>query len=573
MTELSALNVRITGDASDLRAEMSRASGELQKVGAQAQVAQARAGGMAGSLGRLGNVSNRTRAQIQNTSFQLQDIAVQLQGGTRASTVFAQQLPQLLGGFGALGAVAGVLAGVGIPALAFAFASLGSSAQTVEDRMDELKTISQGLKTAQDILALSVDELYEKYGAYGEQLRFAAERLAMLQQAEARVNLSKAIVEMDAVFKQFTTTANSAFRSGTTLAQAMTNIQTEFGLTSNQAREFSELLTDLENATGVDQQATALHAVQEFLVKNNVELAKIPPELRAGLIEANNMLIVMGELANEAGRAADNVARMNTGVPLFEQGHDSLLPPSPMPEDPGTGGGRRGGAARVNPIIAELESLQQGLMTQEELQMQSYMRQQETLQSALDQRLLTQQEYSDLFEKSQLQHVTAMNNLDRQRQKFALDGYQGMFGDLASLMNTNNKKLFKIGQMAAIAEAVVSGYSAAVSAWEKGMKIGGPPVAAAFTAASLAKTGALIAGIKSQSFGGGGGATSAASAGGGAASAATASAADPQQNVQTLNFSVTNDPFGISDRVVRQIVGAINESQRNGSNLIRATVT
>jgi hypothetical protein len=234
------------------------------------------------------------------------------------------------------------------------------------------------------------------------------------------------------------------------------------------------------------------------------------------------------------------------------------------------GGGRSGGgggAPRENPLIRELEAVQQGLMTQEELQMQSYMRQQETLQSALDQRLLTQQEYNDLIQNSQGQHVNAMNDLDRQRQQFALGGYQSMFGDLASLMNTNNKKLFKIGQMAAIAEAVVSGYGAAVSAWEKGMKIGGPPVAAAFTAASLARTGALIAGIKSQSYGGGG--AGGASAGGGA----TASQAQaPQQNVQTLNFSVTNDPFGISDRLVRQIVGSINEAQRNGSTLINARV-
>jgi hypothetical protein len=61
----------------------------------------------------------------------------------------------------------------------------------------------------------------------------------------------------------------------------------------------------------------------------------------------------------------------------------------------------------------------------------------------------------------------------------------------------------------------------------------------------------------------------------GAASSAQASAetqAAPQAT-QTLNFSVTSDPFGISDRLVRQIVGAINQSQRDGSTLIRATVS
>ena len=68
--------------------------------------------------------------------------------------------------------------------------------------------------------------------------------------------------------------------------------------------------------------------------------------------------------------------------------------------------------------------------------------------------------------------------------------------------------MFKIGQGAAIAQAVVKGYSSAVSAWEAGMSTGGPwapAVAAAYTAASLAKTATLISSIKSASPSGGAG--------------------------------------------------------------------
>jgi hypothetical protein len=58
---------------------------------------------------------------------------------------------------------------------------------------------------------------------------------------------------------------------------------------------------------------------------------------------------------------------------------------------------------------------------------------------------------------------------------------------------------------------------------------------------------------------------------GGDGGGASASAAPAQQPVQTLNFNITNDPFGFGDRIVRQIATQLNEASRNGSN-IRATV-
>lgn len=76
--------------------------------------------------------------------------------------------------------------------------------------------------------------------------------------------------------------------------------------------------------------------------------------------------------------------------------------------------------------------------------------------------------------------------------------------DAASLMNTGSKKAFKIGKAAALAGAVVDGVSSAAAAWDAGMATGGPwapAVAAAYTAASIAKTGAMVQSIKSQSFG------------------------------------------------------------------------
>tara|TARA_R110000796_G_scaffold64465_2_gene149428 strand:+ start:23735 stop:26095 length:2361 start_codon:yes stop_codon:yes gene_type:complete len=82
-----------------------------------------------------------------------------------------------------------------------------------------------------------------------------------------------------------------------------------------------------------------------------------------------------------------------------------------------------------------------------------------------------------------------------------------------------SSKASKIMKKYAIAQAIIKGKDAAVSAWSAGMSTGGPfapVIAAAYTAASIARTAGMINAIKgggSSSGGGGGAATAAVSAG------------------------------------------------------------
>ncbi len=82
--------------------------------------------------------------------------------------------------------------------------------------------------------------------------------------------------------------------------------------------------------------------------------------------------------------------------------------------------------------------------------------------------------------------------------------YSQAFNDVASLANSENDKLAKIGQAAAQIQIVREGVQSASSAWQKGMQIGGPPLAAAFAAASAAKTAALLSQVGGSGGGGGG---------------------------------------------------------------------
>lgn len=143
----------------------------------------------------------------------------------------------------------------------------------------------------------------------------------------------------------------------------------------------------------------------------------------------------------------------------------------------------------------------------------------------------------------------------------------GFFGEMAGLAQTGNAKLVAIGKAARIAEAVVNGYSAAVAAWDKGMKAGGPGLAAAYTAVSLLRTGALIASMKSS----GGGS----SGGGATASRATTASREPTtapapQRQRIIRFDVQGD--GMFADMLRQNVDAIAEAivdeQRLGGTTI-----
>lgn len=71
---------------------------------------------------------------LQNASFQLQDFIVQVNGGTDATRALAMQLPQMLVGFGAIGAGIGVVAAL-LPNMITLFGDSANEADSLKDAM------------------------------------------------------------------------------------------------------------------------------------------------------------------------------------------------------------------------------------------------------------------------------------------------------------------------------------------------------------------------------------------------------------------------------------------------------
>lgn len=131
--------------------------------------------------------SNRVYGSaLQNSSYQLQDFIVQVNGGVDASRALGMQLPQLLGGFGAAGAAIGVLAAL-LPNLVSAFSSSAEGAKDFKEAMSDfdkaIGDVGQATKT------FDMDKLYEEFNkssgavraATLEQLNFQREYIKTTQ--------------------------------------------------------------------------------------------------------------------------------------------------------------------------------------------------------------------------------------------------------------------------------------------------------------------------------------------------------------------------------------------------------
>lgn len=121
------------------------------------------------------------------------------------------------------------------------------------------------------------------------------------------------------------------------------------------------------------------------------------------------------------------------------------------------------------------------------------------------------------IEAEQERHSKAIAAIETQSNMARLNVASSILGNLSALMNSESRKAFKIGKTAAIANATVSTYQAATSAYAAmaGIPVVGPSLGIAAAAAAIAAGVTNIQAIKSQKFGGGGTVTAGTSGGAG----------------------------------------------------------
>lgn len=126
-------------------------------------------------------VNGQLNQALTNTSYQIQDIAVQLAGGQNPFLVMAQQIPQLLVGFGALAAGIGAAVAV-LGGLYLAFGDSASNAEKLEKAIEQVKAV---MTVGADGVANYSDELKE--------LNHVSENLTKIKLAIALTDNQKAL--------------------------------------------------------------------------------------------------------------------------------------------------------------------------------------------------------------------------------------------------------------------------------------------------------------------------------------------------------------------------------------------
>lgn len=155
-------------------AALKRSEDQLRKAGDAAQ-----------ELGRKG-VQGGTG--LQNLGYQVGDFAVQVGAGTSAAQALGQQLPQLLGGLGTMGALMGAGAAIAIP-LGAALIKVAMDTETLDDKLESLEKTTAAYLDAVDAQATPLEQLRIQYGDLADEIQRANDATASLAQFSARRDL------------------------------------------------------------------------------------------------------------------------------------------------------------------------------------------------------------------------------------------------------------------------------------------------------------------------------------------------------------------------------------------------
>ncbi|MCZ8079102.1 MAG: hypothetical protein O9289_06080 [Rhodobacteraceae bacterium] len=184
-TDETRLMLRLEASSTKMQAEVRKASAvvaeAMRKIDAQAKAANRSVyTGIERSAKHLQDSAQNYKAAgfaAQNAAFQVGDFFTQVAGGTAPTRAMAQQLPQLLGSFGLIGALAGAAAAALVPLAGNLFAA-AEKAQTVDEAM---KGVSQSMSDYQryiQVAAMSTAELTERFGAFAGQVQAFSEYMA-----------------------------------------------------------------------------------------------------------------------------------------------------------------------------------------------------------------------------------------------------------------------------------------------------------------------------------------------------------------------------------------------------------
>ena len=191
-------------------------------------------------------VKSNLSPAIRNASYQIADLATQLQMGGNALQAFAVQGAQLLAGFGTMGAVAGAV-------LAIAGAMGGSLAQGADSAAGSVEYLDKAITKLNEVIAVNEQGVTVMSDSYARLSKVNAE-VAKQMRNMAEIQAIAALRDLKEQAGQAQGEMSSFWRSlqgGKSDAQAAAQALDDLGITTNDYKEAIDIL----NANQPDTQA------------------------------------------------------------------------------------------------------------------------------------------------------------------------------------------------------------------------------------------------------------------------------------------------------------------------------
>lgn len=332
MTDFATLIM--TADASGLK-QGEQALDSLAAKGAQAEQRVTKStAGMSAGVKNVGTSAQRIGPQIQNASYQIGDFAVQIASGQAASMALAQQLPQLLGGFGMLGAVMGAVVAVSA-ALAPVFMGAAKDAALFEDQLENLRDAVSDYTASVQAAGQPTSDLIEKYGRVAAEAQRALDLMREVDYRKALESAQGMATDLANMFGGLSHSLSDHSGSMTQFQRAVQYIQRDLGLAQGEAVKFANALAEigraktpqeyvsaLDNALSTMEQITVSGADQQAMYNQIVAAIGEAQVEMTGIVGATDQasgatwgwVDAMASVRSELGAIASAIASMGGGA-------------------------------------------------------------------------------------------------------------------------------------------------------------------------------------------------------------------------------------------------------------------
>jgi lambda family phage tail tape measure protein len=254
----------------------------------------------------------------RNVAFQVQDMAVQIAGGTNAFVAMGQQIPQLLGGFGVMGAVIGAVAAIAIPLLQAGLKAAGVDMRNLDEINKDLSASTKNYEEAVKQNGASLDLLKYQFG----DLAVEAKKFYDLQQENTKIKagfeLGAAIGEARNQYGYLSSEIVKSRTEGTKLVETFGNLGAatpsdifknwRLGLTADQAVVLGDKIKQLDQ-NAPEKNAVVIREIDEYLKSAGLStenLQKAMEKIIFPLTEVNaNSLKLEKDLDAAAKKATD----------------------------------------------------------------------------------------------------------------------------------------------------------------------------------------------------------------------------------------------------------------------------